>query len=87
MDLLLAVTDRKNELMYKFAKADFTPVVDAYEHALFGQKPCSEYYPGIQDLAWLTNIIPRPLATFLVVNVIGGKKFYRTPGLKGSTFS
>ena len=67
--------------MDKFASTDVTPVVDAYEHALFAQNPRSEYYPGIQAIAFLVNMIPRPIATYIVCNIIGGARFYKTPGI------
>ncbi len=51
--------------------ADLTPVVDAYEHALFAQRPRSEYFPG-KDAVIMSYIalLPAGLVNFFFMKVV-----------------
>ena len=51
--------------------ADLSPMVDAYEHALFAQRPRSEYFPGRDStLMSYLAILPAGLVDFFFTKVI-----------------
>ena len=53
------------ELM-RHASSDVTPVVDAYEHALFAQNPRDEYAPGNEILLFVYSITPPLMYSWLL---------------------
>lgn len=73
--ILFSVTAGVHSVL-KAAPPDVSPVVNAYEHALFAQKPQDEYFPG-KDSAFISYIVmlPKGVVEYLFKKVVmgGGK--------------